>query len=105
MDIKTRIAQNEALFREVNDRIADHGERHGHAGFVCECGEAECAQIINLTTATYAAVREDPHWFFVLPGHEVPVAERVVARYPTHIVVEKKGAARAVAEATDPNAS
>ena len=93
-----RLGANEALFREVNERVAEVAEQ-----FDCECGDRACAEQIALTTAEYEAVRAEPTWFAVVPGHEVPDMERIVERHPTYLVVEKQdGDAEEIARETDP---
>ena len=90
----TRIGQNENLFREVNERIEELGERFGvhETGMfriVCECGYEQCAEPIDLPVVEYRAVREDPHRFFVVRGHEIPDVERVVLEREEYVVLEK----------------
>lgn len=108
MDERTRrLGANEALFRHVNERIRDVGERFGmeaaEANFVCECANASCAELVALTLDEYEAVRASPVRFFVVPGHDVPGIENVVQRHDRYDVVEKlPGDAASVAAATDP---
>jgi hypothetical protein len=105
-----RLAGNEALFREVNERVAEVAERFvaddtggSRYDFNCECGDRACAEQIALTMAEYEAVRAEATRFAVVPGHEVPDIERVVERYPTYLVVEKQDAdAEKAARETDP---
>jgi hypothetical protein len=92
-----RIAGNEALFREVNERMAETAERFAGTDdeatpldFVCECGRAGCAEKMSMTLAEYQRVRSEPTHFAVVPGHELPGVERVVERHTTHFVVEKQ---------------
>ncbi len=89
--IQTRIALNEALFREVNENIQKVSEegRYGDAHFVCECGEAGCEERVAFSMGAYRAVREHPLHFFVKPGHESPHAEKVVERHEGYLIVEK----------------
>jgi hypothetical protein len=87
-----RISENEALFREVNDRI---GELAGtfHLTLldaVCECGDASCTERVALTRADYEAIRERKTRFAVLPGHEIADVEDVVAEGDGYLVIEKK---------------
>lgn len=100
-----RLARNEALFREVNERLEELGRRTGTADggldFVCECADESCTERITLTLPEYEAVRADPRQFAVLPGHEVSV-EHVVADRGGYRIVAKDGAAAALAEDTDP---
>ena len=107
-----RLAQNEALFREVNERVAEIAthfievETKGEAvEFICECGRRDCAEPITMTVAEYQAIRADATRFAVLPGHELPEVESVVKRHPTYVVVEKREEdAQEIARETDPRA-
>lgn len=90
---RERIEKNERLFREVNERIREVGERVADAAtefdFFCECARFECTDRLTLTLAEYGRVRSDPTRFAVLPGHELPEHENVVERHATHTVVAK----------------
>jgi hypothetical protein len=105
-----RLAQNEALFREVNERVAEVArhlidvETKGEAiEFICECGRPDCTEPITMTVAEYQAIRADATRFAVLPGHELPEVESVVKRHQTYVVVEKREAdAQEIARETDP---
>ena len=102
-----RVGANEAVFRHVNERIREVGERFGagssEASFVCECGDASCAELVEISLEEYEAVRTSPYRFFVVPGHDIPEVEDVVERHGRYDVVEKHpGSAAAVAAATDP---
>ena len=49
-----RLAQNETIFRMVNERIASHEpdrELDARHDFVCECSSADCFERITLTRA------------------------------------------------------
>jgi hypothetical protein len=93
-----RVGVNEALFREVNDRI---DELQGDLGrlstfeIVCECGNSECLERFTISAGDYADVRRDVHNFAVVPGHEAPDIELVVVRRERYFVVRK----------TDPDAA
>jgi hypothetical protein len=104
-----RVGKNEALFREVNERIkevsGDLAVFDGEAAveFVCECSDEGCNETVELTLAEYEAVRADPTHFLVAPGHVwEPKAEHAVQQDENHSVVEKTGAAGDVAEDEDP---
>lgn len=102
-----RIAENEAAFRAVNERISEWPE-HDEApdtesiAFVCECGDVQCFERVYLTRRQYEEVRADSARFAVTPGHELPEVERVVDRHPGYSVVEKDESVRDSTEATDP---
>jgi hypothetical protein len=105
VDSEDRIAHNETLFREVNERIeagqwpTDRGEP---AAFRCECGSLRCNRLVELTLDEYERVRASATHFLLAPGHEIPAIERVVDRESSYVVVEKVGDAAEVAEETDP---
>src|SRR5689334_17850715 len=92
-----RAARNEALFREVNENIADLEERYGTTTtepvYVCECADAGCAEQFGVDPDTYRRVRAQPRLFFVRPGHEQPQLERVVETHHAYLIVEKTGEA------------
>ena len=99
-----RIGHNEAVFRDINERIeAGHwpGER-GPVAFRCECARLGCNLLVELSLSEYEQVRSDPRRFVLASGHEVPADERVVEQHAAYEVIEKHGAAGRVAEETDP---
>ena len=105
-----RIGLNEAVFREVNERIEDLAEtsdlKTQTLDLICECGDAGCVERISMTRAEYEELRSDPHQFAVHPGHEYPDIESVVARLKNYDVVRKdSGVAEQIAEQTDPRGS
>jgi hypothetical protein len=77
-----RLAGNEALFREVNERVAevaDHfveGATAESFTFTCECGSATCTEEIAMTLAEYEEVRTVPTHFAVVPGMICPRSRR-----------------------------
>lgn len=102
-----RVGLNEAVFREVNERIEDLAEgfglTDGPLDLVCECGNASCLERISMSRAEYEWVRAEPHRFAVFPGHEVPDLEKIVERRHGYAVVQKEeGAPEWIAERTDP---
>ena len=105
-----RIAQNESLFREVNERIEEGAQRYlvendPEAVFICECGDAACTEPMRLTLPEYEAVRANPARFAIKRGHEIPAVERVVEETDRFAVVEKTGLGSEVATDTDPRSS
>ena len=93
---ESRLGENEAFYREVNERIAevaghlfDEGDEPIKFQFVCECASATCTEQLALSLEEYASVRSDARWFFLVPGHELPAIERVIDRRAGYLVVEK----------------
>ncbi len=105
MDAEDRIAHNETLFREVNERLVAGRwptERDEPAAYRCECGSLGCNRLVELRRDEYERVRASPIRFVLVSGHEIPAVERIVDRQSDHVVVEKVGDAAEVAEETDP---
>jgi hypothetical protein len=94
-----RLADNERKIRETNEeaeRIArDNQEREGHrrsqeVEFLCACGRADCDETILLSVHEYEDAHTKLHRFVIVPGHETPAVERVVAEHGAYLVVEKR---------------
>jgi hypothetical protein len=86
-------------------RLAIPRTQTGYAIVICECSVAGCADSLEITPAEYEAVRAVGTRFVVVPGHELPAIERVVAGSDRFRVVEKLGYAAEIAEADDPRRS
>ncbi len=103
-DVPEQIADNEAVFRDVNEAIEAGrwpGEEQAIA-FRCECGQLGCSQLIELTAGEYERVRAHPRRFIVAPGHQMRDAEKVVEHHDHYSIVEKRAEAGRVAEDEDP---
>jgi hypothetical protein len=104
---RERIALNEAMFREGNERMSAWQERQEAPGteklrFLCECADRACREHVSLTMPEYEAVRADPMHFAIVPGHDRPDVETVIERYDNYVVIEKDEDVRGIAERTDP---
>ena len=86
-----RIAETEALFREVNEQIAETAERFdvGTADFYCECADVACYDRVEVPLEDYEEVRSESTHFIVSPGHENERVERVLAQRGRYAVVDK----------------
>jgi hypothetical protein len=100
-----RQAQNESLFREVNERIASLDEKaqawspDGTFEFLCECGEeGGCGQRVRVPLDVYERVRSQDDRFVVRPGHETPQIEHAVEWTDDYVVVDKIPAAEPYVE-------
>jgi hypothetical protein len=105
-DRADRAAQNEAVFRRVNERLEEVNEAFqlvtDKAEFVCECASIKCAERVEITLSEYEALRRVPTHFLVKPDHVLPEEERVVERQAHYLVVEKLGRAGERARQLDP---
>ena len=101
---KIRLAQNQSIFREANERIEAAADAMGlwqYLPFICECPVEQCTELVQLTMDEYESIRQDPTWFLTARGHEsVSVdagAAVVVERRERYVLVEKIGIAGDVA--------
>ena len=101
-----RIAENESHFRSINERLESDLARFAEPGelleFVCECGKDSCRERLRLPVDRYEAVRADPRSFAVVPGHQIPDVEDVIADHGSHLVVQKQAPTAPIAESLDP---
>ena len=101
-----RLARNEALFREVNERVraiaAVHGDDEHVYEFFCECSNADCTFHLRATVTQYEAVRAHGDRFLISPEHSLPEIETVVERNDDWWVVQKIGEPAELVEELDP---
>ena len=91
-----RMAQNEALFREVNERVEDVAHQLGpdvQYEFVCECANADCTFRVAIPLPVYETIRADPKQFVVLPDHYTPEVEDLVGKEDSYWLVRTSGEA------------
>lgn len=100
-----RIAENEAIFRVANERMASWEEQHEADEvelYFCECANPDCREKVPLRKPDYERVRGNSRHFFVVPGHDVPDVETVIETHEDWILIEKGAAAGDLVEASDP---
>jgi hypothetical protein len=101
-----RIARNEAMFREANERAKAWEERHRLEGeaelYFCECANPDCLDKVSLREADYERIRSDSRRFVIVPGHELPDVEAVIERNEGWAIVEKTPEVAPTLEALDP---
>jgi hypothetical protein len=101
-----RLAENETIFRSVNERIEQLAAPQGlddHVyEFLCECSNLDCTLRLPLTLREYEEVRADPTVFVVALGHDLPEIEEIVRVTATHQIVKKHGEAAELAVVRDP---
>lgn len=103
-----RRGENEALFRELNERLSRREQPASSSGgrlkWICECEDEACTERIEMTGREYEELRADPTHFAVFPNekHLSADVERVVEKREEYWVVEKVREAAEIAEETDP---
>jgi hypothetical protein len=105
-DREKRMAQNEALFREINERVNDLAPGFKAVDmppeYLCECANADCTFRVPVDPHEYEAVRRDPAQFLVLPLHFTPEVEQLVTKRDAYWVVRKTGEAAEYVTHVDP---
>jgi hypothetical protein len=102
-----RQSRNEALLREVNERVSELDKAAEESSFapnetlfdfLCECGAGDgaagtCVEQVRMTINEYEQVRSQDDRFVVSPGHETELLESVIARTDRFVIVDKRPAA------------
>jgi hypothetical protein len=104
-DRAERVARNEVVFREANERMAGWEEQHSKSAtevYFCECADPECRDRVELTKGDYERVRSNPRHFVVVPGHELLDVETVIEQNPGWALIEKPGEVAHIVEDSDP---
>ncbi len=88
-----RLLKNEQVFRDYNNRRVEFEQDADAIGelvpFVCECGDPECIEGMEMTVADFTAAHSAPNRFTVKPGHVFPEGERIVESHDRFWLVEK----------------
>lgn len=91
-DQDTRVRENEETFASANERIGASAERYDFdqlVPFICECSRTTCTETVRLTVETYRQAKNGGDAFILLPGHEDPQVEKIVAHGNGYVLVEK----------------
>ena len=107
-EIERRKAANEAVFRNVNERI--ELLQHSFAvaereplQMICECDRLDCMERVTVPSTPTSRSDPQPDQFIVSTGHEDEAVEEVVNVTAAYTIVRKKaGDPREVAVETDP---
>jgi hypothetical protein len=101
-----RAAENQSIFRDVNERVDELNREHAVfsevSEWVCECADASCTERISMTMSEYESVRAHPNKFAVVPGHELLDVEFVIEANERFVTVSKIGAGASKARELDP---
>ena len=86
-----RLARNQALFREVNERLLElsDGFQDGSMQFVCECSNEDCTLTVTMNHDEYESVRAHSTFFVVSTGHEILEVEKVIDSRDGWTIVQK----------------
>jgi hypothetical protein len=92
---RERLVKNEQTARAYNNRrlsfeLDDNAGAEDDVPFLCECGDADCADAIEMTIDDFVSAHSAPNRFTVAPGHVAGDVEWVVEADETYWVVEKR---------------
>ena len=105
MDERTRrVAENEILFRQVNERVRGiaGASPAGTVEIICECGETTCMDRVRVKAKSYERTRSAPADFLLKPGHDKQGFETVIETHEEFLLVRKVGEAGELAKRRDP---
>ncbi len=97
-----KLARNQALWREINERVKAVAETSGEVEFLCECADLQCTESLKMSLAEYERIRSSSVRFPVAHGHVFPAVEDIVEQNGGYDVVEKRGKAAEVTAKLDP---
>jgi hypothetical protein len=107
-----RAAENQSLYRSVNERIKQLNAALGVVApdgdsyeWLCECADTGCTVRVSATLDEYESVRKNPRTFIVASGHLYPEVERVLNENSRFVIVEKIANGGEIAEALDPRSA
>jgi 4-hydroxy-3-methylbut-2-enyl diphosphate reductase IspH len=108
-----RAAQNQSLYRSVNEQITELNEAFSEvfpdseslSEWICECADTTCTLHVQATRQEYELVRANGCTFIVYPGHVYPEVEGVLSENERFMVVEKLDESGQIAETLDPRAT
>jgi hypothetical protein len=87
-----RVRENEETFAKANEQIlarAEHYDFEEPVPFLCECSVVTCTESVKLSLTNYREARARAGAFILLPGHDDPQVERIVADGVGYVLVEK----------------
>ncbi len=109
-DRAVRIAQNQSLFREINERVKELNQTFDalsrQTEWICECANTACVEPVQMTHGEYEEVRARGNaCFFVKPdeAHVVPEVETILEKRERYWIVQKIGLAGESAERDAPS--
>jgi hypothetical protein len=97
-----RAAQNQLLFRAVNEQIVEMTEKFrsdlSDLNLVCECWDTTCTGKVRLRLEDYKRLDRTGNMLILLRGHEDLQVEDVVDQVDGYVVVRKRDLAARIVE-------
>ena len=97
-----RVAENEILFRQVNEHVVAGGRRPAESfEILCECADTSCMDHVRVTTESYERARGQATDFLLKPDHGKPEFETVMENHDEFVLVRKTREAAILARKHD----
>jgi hypothetical protein len=94
-----KAAQNQLLFRAVNEQIVEMTEKfRSDLNLVCECWDTTCTGKVRVRLEDYKRLDRTGNMLIVLRGHEDQHVEDVVDQVDGYVVVRKRDLAARIIE-------
>jgi len=86
--------ENKGVNEERMDKVVEAkkgrvGSSHSAMQFDCECDNADCQEIISISTEEYQRVHRESNYFVVIPSHIHLDIEKIIASFSNYVLVEK----------------
>jgi hypothetical protein len=94
VDRDIRREENEKMFRHGNEALHDaavDAEETSSVPFLCECADVNCLGRVNVTTAQWEMVANEPNRYLMIAGHLRSEGEEVVGSLREYEIAEKPG--------------
>jgi hypothetical protein len=100
---RARLVKNEQAARAYNNRrlgfeLEDGIDPDDDVPFLCECGDKDCAEALEMSPEEFVEVHSAPNRFAVLPGHVLGEVEWVIETRDRYWVIQKRAQAMAAGE-------
>lgn len=101
-----RMAENEVVFREYNEKVQQGienlkkiaaaegqtdqlGDLDMELEFFCECSDENCRRRITMKPSLYTKIHKKRDHFIIIPAHEAKIIEHVVLAKSDYSIVRK----------------
>jgi len=88
-----QIREVRETFARANERIRASAEKYDfqhQVPFLCECSDVTCTGSVRLGLTNYREARASTDAFLLLPGHDDPQVDQIVARGDGYVLVQNR---------------
>ena len=88
-----QIREVRETFARANEQIRASAEKYNfqdQVPFLCECSDVTCTGSVRLGLTNYREARASTDAFLLLPGHDDPQVDQIVARGDGYVLVQNR---------------